>query len=542
MKASIICTFLCIILFTFDANAQVTERERPQAWDSLVYGGRFMDRFLPIPTIGALTDNTWGAENVVPRYVDNGIEDMEWSYWGGNILLDNDSQYNLFVARWAESSPKGHGEWSNSTVVHAVSDNSFGPFKVKKTIGKGHNPEAFQLTDGRYVIYVIDGYYMAYDIDGPWLYNQFEFDNRDHPIIAGLSNLSFAQREDGSFLMVCRGGGIWISQTGVSPYYQVADKSVYPRVEGRFEDPVIWRTNIQYHMIVNDWYGRIAYYMRSKDGIHWKVDPGEAYLPGIERYEDGTLVDWFKYERIKVLQDDLGRATQANFAVIDVLKGEDRGSDNHSSKNIGIPLTVGRQIVILDKDKINEESKTIQLKVLAEKGFNPQKDIDIKSLRFGAPEEVDFGKGCKVMSTENSGEDLIVTFHAEGNGLSEDNFTGKLLGRTIEGKLLFGYARLPWLNYIEPLLSARLPQVRDSDEGSFVEIEVQNFGQVASNPAAIKVELISSNGNAIEIASSIVPSLEPFQKIRVDMPCNQSLKAETDRDIKVTILPNNMSQ
>lgn len=132
MRASIICTFLCIILFTFDANAQVTERERPQAWDSLVYGGRFMDRFLPIPTIGALTDNTWGAENVVPRYVDNGIEDMEWSYWGGNILLDNDSQYNLFVARWAESSPKGHGEWSNSTVVHAVSDNSFGPFKVKK--------------------------------------------------------------------------------------------------------------------------------------------------------------------------------------------------------------------------------------------------------------------------------------------------------------------------------------------------------------------------------------------------------------------------
>lgn len=542
MKASIICTFLCIILFTFDANAQVTERERPQAWDSLVYGGRFMDRFLPIPTIGALTDNTWGAENVVPRYVDNGIEDMEWSYWGGNILLDNDSQYNLLVARWAESSPKGHGEWPNSTVVHAVSDNSFGPFKVKKTIGKGHNPEAFQLTDGRYVIYVIDGYYMADDIDGPWLYNQFEFDNRDHPIIAGLSNLSFAQREDGSFLMVCRGGGIWISQTGVSPYYQVTDKSVYPRVEGRFEDPVIWRTNIQYHMIVNDWYGRIAYYMRSKDGIHWKVDPGEAYLPGIERYEDGTLVDWFKYERIKVLQDDLGRATQANFAVIDVLKGEDRGSDNHSSKNIGIPLTVGRQIVILDKDKINEESKTIQLKVLAEKGFNPQKDIDIKSLRFGAPEEVDFGKGCKVMSTENSGEDLIVTFHAEGNGLSEDNFTGKLLGRTIEGKLLFGYARLPWLNYIEPLLSARLPQVRDSDEGSFVEIEVQNFGQVASNPAVIKVELISSNGNAIEIASSIVPSLEPFQKIRVDMPCNQSLKAETDRDIKVTILPNNMSQ
>ena len=51
--------------------------------------------------------------------------------------------------------------WSNSTVFHAVSDRLEGPFKIQNSVGKGHNPEAFQLKDGRVVVYVIDGYYIA---------------------------------------------------------------------------------------------------------------------------------------------------------------------------------------------------------------------------------------------------------------------------------------------------------------------------------------------------------------------------------------------
>ena len=50
---------------------------------------------------------------------------------------------------------------------------------------------------------------------------------------------------------------------------QLTDKRVYPDVEGRFEDPVVWRDELQYHLIVNDWLGRIAFYQRSKDGVHW---------------------------------------------------------------------------------------------------------------------------------------------------------------------------------------------------------------------------------------------------------------------------------
>ena len=487
----LIWILLTSCLFALDANAQIVARERPDEWNKLVYGGRFMDLFLPIPVQGELTSETWGADNVKPRYIDNGIEDNEWSYWGGNAVLGTDGKYHLYVCRWREDSPRGHAEWGNSIVVHAVADISTGPYKVKDTVGPGHNPEVFQLKDGRYVIYVINGYYIADSVDGPWQRKKFEFNPRDRRIIEGLSNLSFARREDGSYLMVCRGGGIWFSETGISPYNQVTDKRVYPPVVGNFEDPVVWRTPIQYHMIVNDWRGRIAYYLRSKDGINWKVEPGEAYMPGIAKYEDGTIVDWFKYERIKVLQDKHGRAMQADFAVIDVLKDQDRGSDIHSSKHICIPLTVGRLLTILDKEQITADTKTIRVKIEAEEDFNPHTDIDMDSLRFGASEEVNFGRGCKVVKTERSGIDLIVTFDGAGNGITNNNFAAKLLGRTSRGKLLFGYARLPWLNYLEPALSARMPKIVQKEDGFDIAVEVQLFGQVSSTPADIKIVYIT---------------------------------------------------
>ena len=112
---------------------------------------------------------------------------------------------------------------------------------------EGHNPEAFVLNDGRIVVYVIDGYYIADQVNGPWQYGKFTFNPRDRKIIEGLSNLSFAKRQDGSYLMVCRGGGIWISKDGIAPYEQITDKRVYPPVKGEFEDPIIWRDSLQYH-------------------------------------------------------------------------------------------------------------------------------------------------------------------------------------------------------------------------------------------------------------------------------------------------------
>jgi len=271
---------------------------------------------------------------------------------------------------------------------------------------------------------------------------------------------------------------------------------------------------VQYHLIVNDWLGRIAYYQRSKDGVNWKTDPGEAYTPGIARHEDGRIEDWFKFERIKMLQDEYGRAIQANFAVIDTTKQEDKANDNHSSKNISIPLNPGVLLTILDKKPITPKTKTIRVKIAAEKGFNPHTDIDVFSLRFGASTEVNFGRGSKVLKTKKSGADLIVFFEGMGNGITDDEFAPKLIGRTNSGKLLYGYARLPYVNYIEPILSPRLPVFTQTTNGFVYAIEIQNFGQVASNKATLKLEYENAD-KMIEIID--VPTLKPYEKTNVQL-------------------------
>lgn len=526
-----LCASAALLLSTQHTDAQITERPRPAEWDHLVEGARFMDRFLPMPA-GKLSSDVWGAKNVIPRYVDNGIEDDVRSYWGGNILKDNTGQYHLYVCGWPESSPKGHMFWPNSTVYHAVCDKSVGPFMIKDTIGPGHNPEAFRLKDGRVVVYVIDGYYLADGLNGPWTYNKFDFDKRDRPIIEGLSNLTFSRREDGSYLMVCRGGGVWISQTGLTPYNQISDKRVYPPVKGEFEDPVVWRDHVQYHLIVNDWLGRIAFYLRSKDGVDWVTDPGEAYMPGVSVHEDGKVEDWFKYERIKILQDEYGRAIQANFAVIDTLKHEDRPNDNHSSKNISIPLNPGLLLTVLDTKPVTANTKTIRVRIAAEEGFDPQTDIDPGSLRFGASTEVNFGKGCKVLSTAKEGKDLIVTFDAKGNGITAEEFAPKLLGKTTAGKLLYGYARLPWVSYNDPILSARMPVF--ATDGRNMTVEVENFGQVTSKPAVLKLEQLK-DGKKTLIGQTKLPSLAPYGKTKVTLSGKADFRKEEACDFILTI-------
>lgn len=522
-----------MFLISHSSFSQITERERPAEWKQLVKGARFMDRFLPMKG-NVLSSDTWGADCVLPRYVDNGIEDGIWSYWGGNIRKGEDGKYHLFVCGWLECSPKGHMEWPNSYVFHTVSDNLTGPFKPVRIIGKGHNPEIFRAKDGRYVVYVIDGRYVSDDLNGKWEYGKFDFNARDRRIIEGLSNLSFAQREDSSYVMVCRGGGIWVSRDGLSEYNQLTDKRVYPDVDGRFEDPVIWRDHIQYHLIVNDWLGRIAFYLRSKDGVNWVVDPGEAYMPGVAVHADGQVEDWFKYERLKVYQDKFGRAIQANFAVIDTLKNEDKPFDHHSSKNISIPLNPGLLLTILDEKPITSGTKTIRVKIQAEEGFNPQTDIDVNSLRFGASEEVNYGRGCQVLTTENAGKDLIVTFNGKGNGITKDEFAPKLIGKYKDGRMLYGYARLPYIDYMEPILSARAPVFTKSGKGLECTVEVQNFGQVESKKALVEVGY-KKEGKTIKVASGMVPALKPYEKTDLLLSAKDRFEEGKEYDLIVTL-------
>ena len=160
-------------------------------------------------------------------------------------------------------------------------------------------------------------------------------------------------------------------------------------------------------------------------------------------------------------------------------KSEDKGSDNHSSKHIIIPLTVGRLLTILDEGKITSNTKSFRVKIEAEKGFNPQTDIDLESLRFGSPDQVDYGRGSKALKATKADRSLIVTFEGAGSGFTDNNFAAKMLGKTTRGKLLFGYARLPWVDYEEPIFSPLKPKITKTDNGYLISTENRRTGPVS---------------------------------------------------------------
>lgn len=497
----VICTLLSL-LCVGAAIAEDVERERPAEWEGLVEGGRFMDRFMPMKG-DVLSSNVWGAECVKPRLVDNGIEDDLISYWGGNVIYDGE-RYNLVLCGWFENSPKGHMNWSNSVIFHTVSERLEGPYETSDMIGFGHNPEVYQMADGTYGLVASIKWqphlYTMKSMSGPWALQPFPYDTRDREVIEGMSNLSLSRRVDGSQLMVCRGGGIWVSQTGVSDFCQITNESVYPKREGRFEDPVLWRDNVQYHLIVNDWLGRVAYYMRSKDGVNWVEDTGEGYTPGIAFHEDGRVEDWYKFERIKVFQDRHGRAIQANFAVCDTVKRSDLSRDHHSSKNIMIPLNKGL-LMDIESEQTTPRMKSIAVRVKAEEGFDPCNDLDIKTLRFGCSSDINYGRGCEVQSSQVDGADLILTFNTCGYVIPDSEFAPKLMGRFTDGGLAYGYARNPNVNFEPAILSTRKPTM----SGSTMSVVVENFGLHSSEESTLSVVV-----DGEQIAQVAVAPIEPY--------------------------------
>ena len=487
--------FLGVLAMAMSVSAQTLKK-----------GGQFMDLLLPMEGSFAATSNDWGTtagENTkyagtwtgtLGRWKDNGIEDTERSYWGGNIVKGDDGKYHIYVAGWP-SATCGHMQWSSkSRVYHVVSDHVWGPYKYVSDIGSGHNPEIYKTGD-TYIIYKIQplGYYKSKSLGNTWEKGTYAFDLRGRAIVAGdkretsLSNCSFAKREDGSFVMIDRGGGIWVSRDGLNdPWHHLTDASVYLNSEiknrGSLEDPVIWRDYLQYHMIVNDWRARYAYYYRSLDGLHWTKEAGKAYTgqDPFARHADGKVESWHKYERPRVYQDELGRAIRMNFAVIDCVKQSDLAADNHSSKNINMPIT--RQL-LLEVQTISSTSATVLVK--AEEGFNPQTDLEFSSLKFGSHNKVNYGNGFSYASHVNSGNDVVITFTGSAGSINANEWAPKMLGQKTDGTIAFGYARMPEVNYQPAILSAVMPEV--DSENQVVSVMITNYGQSASDIMQVRV-------------------------------------------------------
>jgi len=451
------------VVQAIDYSGNKSDFSKPvKAMAKSVLGASFRDLILPMPIHKNLRSDLWGADNVIPRDPDNGIEHPDWCYWGGHPIKGEDGKYHMLVARWPENSVQGHWRWWDSTVQHTVADKPTGPYIPTGDVayswkkGKGHNPDITPLNDGSFMLHLLGGDVLT----GPTLRGPWEYKGNIEVDFNGLkakgenphqyrANLAGVQREDGSLLFLTKWARVMISTEGVLGPYKVMRKEIKytPTIPPEFrnmplEDPTLWRDEVQYHMLINGFIDRKALYLRSKDGLDWKCDPGVAFDPDVTRYEDGTITSWYKLERPHVIQDDFGRATHISLAVLDVAKDDERMDDNHNSKNIIIPMVVHKRLTMLNKTPVNSSTDEIKVLIHSEEDFDAESDLDLDSLCFGASEEVNFGRGAKVKKTEKHNDGLILFFEGAGNGITEKNFVCKLIGKTNGGELVIGFSKL----------------------------------------------------------------------------------------------------
>ena len=150
----------------------------------------------------------------------------------------------------------------------------------------------------------------------------------------------------------------------------------------------------------------------------------------------------------------------------------------------------------------------------AKMGFDPTKDVDPTSLRFGAPSRVDFGKTSAPLSTEVRGTRLIAEFAAADCGFQPSDRTAKLLAHDRKGGLVFGYAALPDEPAEYPLLSA-LGSVKAAaiEKGAReLMVEVENFGLAKSVATQVNLKLGPQDR---EPFTAPLPALAPYESASV---------------------------
>jgi hypothetical protein len=319
-----------------------------------------------------LSGTVWGAAEVGPRDIRNGLEDVtmtRWNYWDGQILKGADGKYRMFASRWDQA--LGHKAWGLSKATWAISDSALGPYRDMGLTwpgdeeGKGHNVTALRLSDGRYAVVTSEtrngDVFVSASIDGPWrklgsiAVDQSAFTSvktpGDLPNTAPAkpwkaSNVSLIARPGGGFEIIQRSGQILVSTGDILGPYKVMGDSIYrglPRLPQNdmraYEDPVIWFSGGWYHVLVNHWRERRAYHLISRDGVTgWRLQ-GLAYEPGADfiHYTNGQVNHWNKLERPGVLIEN-GHVRALTFAVVDTPKETQTGGNGHGSKVIVVPF------------------------------------------------------------------------------------------------------------------------------------------------------------------------------------------------------------
>ena len=105
------------------------------------------------------------------------------------------------------------------------------------------------------------------------------------------------------------------------------------------------------------------------------------------------------------------------------------------------------------------------------------------------------------------------------NGIDANEFAPKLIGKNKKGEMVFGYAKLPYLDYKPAILSSLKP--RYNDELKQIEITVENFGLSASKES--KLELKTTDGT---VFSAQLSSLEPYGNTTLKLDTGDAVKLE----------------
>ncbi|HZL17817.1 MAG TPA: hypothetical protein VFG23_08735 [Polyangia bacterium] len=305
-----------------------------------------IDYFQPTPIICPLTSNTWGAAGVLPRDVCNGLEDStntQWQYWDGKILRGVDGKYHLYAGRWPQN--KGFADWPNSVIVGSVSNGSligsYIPSATTPFSGKEQNVTGITLNNGTNVLLDSPGkIYESTSLADPWTSEGTLQVTANGSTIstATTENQSIWQNAAGGFLIISRTFQEMTSATNILGPYLI--QATIPSLQSQgYEDPVVWCSGGQYHLVANMYNARKAMHFTSADGITKWTNMGLAYDPTTDfiRYTDGTINHWYKIERPGVFME-AGHVAAFTFAVIDVDKTLDLANDIHGTKIIVVPF------------------------------------------------------------------------------------------------------------------------------------------------------------------------------------------------------------
>ncbi|MGA9637563.1 hypothetical protein [Flavobacterium sp.] len=334
-----------------------------------------IDFFKPIPIQKPLVaDRIWGAPNVLPRDITNGLEDStmkNWCYWDGSIIKDNKGNYHMYSSRWTQEMSHSDGWHIGTKAVHSMSKNVLGPYVDKGLVypnwkeGLGHNIVALRTKEGKYAVIsseVTSGEVFISDSpDGPFeLLGEIQVDaNGYNPDLARygtsnagavkagtvgfMANVGILLRPDGNYLMIPRSTAPMLSENGILGPYKIMGDKIYKGMEGipqeKMEDPTVWYSGGMYHMIVNNHGVDDSYHFTSPDGIHdWK-SRGLAFKKNADifKYTNGLGNKWGIVQRMTVYVEN-GHPSHFLFSVIDVPKGQDRGNDQHGSKIVIVPF------------------------------------------------------------------------------------------------------------------------------------------------------------------------------------------------------------